>query len=268
MVPKLNKFRKHLGKLTKGEKDDAIFGLVEAALKREDINAAISEVRRIKNDYYLFLGVRSIVKKIVQLAKKSINKFGSVLKHEKEAFREYLKELVILANSITEERLRAIVFADIAIAFYLIDESLEGDLALRTSLDLAEKLKDDDVTFEIVYSLVENDLLEKAAYAMSLVRNRKKLDVILSYMALHLYKEGREDDAAKVITHIQSDFHKVMALWKMAEFESKRDKKKAEEILKKAMELLKDIENPVLRFEAFVKIAELQEELAGRFRFS
>jgi len=52
------------------------FGLVEAALKRGDISAAISEVRRIKNDYYLFLGLRSIVRRIIQLAKESIDKFG------------------------------------------------------------------------------------------------------------------------------------------------------------------------------------------------
>lgn len=130
---------------------------------------------KLKNDYYLFLGVRSIVRRIIQLAKESIDKFGDVLKHEN--------------------------FADIAIAFYLINESLEGDLALKTSLDIAEKLQD-DVVFEIVYSLIESNLLEKAGYAMNLVKNRKKLDIILSYLALHLYKEGREEDAAKAIAHI------------------------------------------------------------------
>ncbi|MBO8174670.1 MAG: hypothetical protein H0Z18_05375 [Thermococcus sp.] len=267
MVLKFDKFKKHLEHISKGEKDEIIFGLIEAALKRGDIAAAISEVRRIKNDYYIFLGVRSIVRKIIQLAKKSLEKFGDVLKHERTSFREYLKELVILANSITEERFRAIVFADIAIAFYLIDESLEGDLALKTSLDIAEKLQDDDVVFEIVYSLIESNLLEKAGYAMNLVRNRKKLDIILSYLALHLYKEGKEEDAAKVIAHIQSDFHKVMALYKIAEFEAERDIEKATAILKRAIELSENIKNAVLKFEAFVKLTELQDELVGKFRF-
>jgi len=271
MVSAFKKIKLYLKGLLRGEeqenRDDILLGIVEAALKREDIAGAINELKRIKEDYYLFLGVRITVRKIIEIIQRKMPRLGKLPKHERTHFIKYLKDLIVLANSVTKERLRALLFVDIAIAFYLIDESLEGDLALKTSLDIAEKLQDDDVVFEIVYSLIESSLLEKAGYAMNLVRNRKKLDTILSYLALHLYKEGKEEDAAKVIAHIQSDFHKVMALYKIAEFEAERNKEKATAILKRAIELSENIKNAVLKFEAFVKLTELQDELVGKSRF-
>ncbi|NJE07562.1 hypothetical protein E3E31_03320 [Thermococcus sp. M39] len=258
----------YLNDILRGEsqetRDNVILEIVEAALKRGNIASAIEELKRMKDDYYIFLGVRITVRKIIETIKGLISKFGEVPKTNKEIFINYLRDLIVLANSVMKERLRALLFADIAIAFYLLDESLEGDLALKTSLDLAEELKDDDVTLDIVYSLMEINLLEKAAYAMNLVRNRKKLDVILSHLALQLYKEGREENAARVIENIQSEFHKVMAIYKIAEFEAKRDKNKALELLKKAEEVVDKIDNPPLRFEAFVKLTELQDELMGK----
>lgn len=58
-----------------------------------------------------------------------------------------------------------------------------------------------------------------------------------------------------------------MALYKIAAFEAERNKEKASAILKKAMDLSENIKNAVLKFEAFVKLTELQDELMGKSRF-
>ncbi|WP_456453550.1 hypothetical protein [Thermococcus sp.] len=244
------------------ERDSDRIEVIEELVNQWEFKEALKELDRVKLVPNMFLGLRVIVRGVLTAVKESM-KEGKLNEDIRKALVDYVESLIPIANGITNLRLKALAFADISVAFYMLDENLKSDLALKTALNIATEIGDDDITVEIVKTLIDRGILAKAAYAMNLVRNRKKLDLILSQLAVMFYASGEQEKAEVTLQHIESRFHRANALYYMASIEASRDQEKALRLLDAAFRIVEEIENPVLRFEMFLKLTELKSKITG-----
>ncbi len=239
------------------ERDSDRIEVIEELVNQWEFKEALKELDRVKLVPNMFLGLRVFVRGILA-AIKELQREGKLKEDLRKAMVGYVESLIPIANGITNLRLKALAFADISVAFYMLDENLKSDFALKTALNIATELGDDDITVEIVKTLIDSGILTKAAYAMNLVRNRKKLDLILSQLAVMFYASGELEKAEVTLQHIESRFHRANALYYMASIEASRDQEKALRLLDTAFKIVEEIENPVLRFEMFLKLSDLK----------
>ncbi len=244
------------------ERDSDRLEAIENLVNYWEFKEALKELKKIKLAPNIFLGIRIIIDGILSAIRESIE--DGVLREElRKVFVKYIEDIIPIANEIGNLRLKSLAFADISVAFYMLNENLKSDLALKTALNIASDIGDDDLLVEIVKALIDRGLLKKAAYAIKLVRNRKKLDVILSQLAVMFYSSGEFEKADLTLQHIESPFHKATAFYYMASVEASRDKEKALALLDSAFKILDEVQNPILKFELFLKLVDLKSSLTG-----
>ncbi|MBP1912750.1 hypothetical protein [Thermococcus stetteri] len=138
---------------------------------------------------------------------------------------------------------------------------LEGDFALKAAINLA--LDHPDILRDILFTLIKFELLQKAAYAMKLVKEPEKLDVVLSHLAEVFYERGDIERALAVISHITSNFHRAVTLMHLAQLEENRDRERALQLIESAIKIAEKIEDPDARFELMLKLHDLKHEIMG-----
>jgi hypothetical protein len=150
----------------------------------------------------------------------------------------------------------------LAVLFYHLQDDLNGDMALRTAIDLS--LNHPNILKEVIMNIINRGFLDKAAYAMKLVKDPEKLDTILVQLAEMFYREGKIEKATMVLKHITSPFHKAMALYQIASIVAERDRDEASKILNLAFKIAEKIPDPNSRFEVSMKLYELSGKLEGK----
>ncbi len=167
-------------------------------------------------------------------------------------------------NSLSNPHYRALLLGDLAVLFYLLNDEFNGDLAVKTAINLAGDRA--DIIRDVLMILINSNLLKKAGYAMKLVRDPpEKLDVVLAHLAEIFYREGGDvEKVAPILDHISSPFHRAMALYYMAQIESERDRDTALKILTAAFKVAEKIEDPETRFEVMLKLYDLKNSLLGQ----
>ncbi|NJE01861.1 hypothetical protein [Thermococcus sp. JdF3] len=257
---KLDEFFKSLGGRENKKSDLEILDEIEDSLKEGNIDHAILLLRDISKEHNLFLALRMVLREILSTGNLTGNKSGAIPPNEAEV-RSRIKELTILVNTILNPLHRAVLMADIAIAFYKINDDFSGDMTLKAAIDLA--INSTNILKEIILGLVNHGLLDKAGYAMNLVKDPEKLDVVLAQLAEKLYREGDLEKATRVLKHITHPFHKAMALYSIALIEADRNREDAKKILEVAFKVAEKINDPHARFEVNMKLYDLKHTLEG-----
>ncbi len=224
---------------------------IEELLDAGEIESAIAELEGIRKDENLYVGAKMIVKHLV----------NSELPPEEVV--GYLKTLIPIVNSLSSWRYRATLLADIAMAFYRVGDDLNGDLALKTAINLAYN-SGEEVLVEILRELIRNGLIEKGAYAFSLVKDRKRIDFLLSQLAEFFYLYEDYEKVQKVLNAIEDPFYRTITLYRLALLEAPRDRDKALALLEKAIDNAEKIENRHARLELLIKLNDLKAELTGK----
>lgn len=219
-----------------------------------DFRSAIEEAESLKTERNRFLAVRLILREILKRLEGEDEK--------PEDVEAVLQNLVPLINSLTNPRHRALLTADLALILYYLGDQFKGDLSLKAAINLATG--HDDVLIDIVRELVRRGLLEKAAGALRLVKDRDKLDSVLVTIAEIFYRMGEVEKAKKVVKHIRNPFHKAMALYYLALVEAPRDNNTAMVLVDAAIKVAEGIENPDARFELMMKLYDLKASLEGK----
>ncbi|AJC72165.1 hypothetical protein X802_08325 [Thermococcus guaymasensis DSM 11113] len=223
---------------------------IDELLDAGEIEGAIAELEKIRKDENLYVGAKMIVKHL----------FNSELSPNEVV--GYLKTLIPIVNSLSSWRYRATLLADIAMAFYRVGDDFNGDLALKTAINLAYN-SGEEVLVEILRELIRNGFLEKGAYAFSLVKDRKRIDFLLSQLAEFFYLYGDYEKVQKVLSAIEDPFYRVITLYRLALLEAPRDRDKALALLEKAIDNAEKIENRHARLELLIKLNDLKAELTG-----
>jgi len=237
----------------KGKRPDTeVLTEIEDRLLVDDVPGAIALLEELEKEQNVVIAVRMILRKILRLKESS---------DEDINFVPLLKGLVPYINGIKNERYRALLLGELAMGFYLVGAELEGDFALKASINLA--LKHPDVLRDIIMGLINAGLFPKAGYAMKFVRDKEKLDVVLVHLAEVLYERGDIEKALAVIGHITSNFHRAVALLYLAQSEKDRDLEKALQFVDWAIKLAEKIEDPDARFELMLKLYDLRHEIMG-----
>jgi len=239
------------GKKEEGQKDDTILEELEEAVFEGDLFRAVQLADGIKKDGNLFLALRLILSRVNELEDDS--------KMDKSKLTALLREIIPRVNSINSERYRALLFGDLAVAFYHIGDEFSADFALKTALNLASGHP--DVIRDILKRLVDEGLLPKASYALRMVKDRKTLDLILAYIAERLYLEGKKKNALVVVENIASPFHRAIALHNIALLE--KDKEVALKLIGRAIEEAGKIKDPEARFELMIKLHDTMYRIKG-----
>jgi hypothetical protein len=238
----------------KKKSDKEILEEIERDVNTREITRAIKLLDGIKSPVNLFISIRLILNGIEEIAKES-NEAG------REELRVYLRELIPYINGIPSERLRASLLGDLARTFYLLNDEFNGDLALKVAINLASNYP--DLLRDILISLVENNLIEKASYAFKLVRKKEVLDQIFVYLAEKLYQTGDEKTSIQVINNISDPFHRATAFYYLAMIEENKDRDKAIEFTKRAIEEAEKIKEPETRLELLLKLTDYLHTLRG-----
>ena len=218
-----------------------------------DFEKAIEEADSIETERNRFLAARLILREILKRLESEEDKL--------EGVEGILESLVPLINSLTNPRHRALLTADLALILYYLGDELKADLSLKTAINLATG--HDDVLIDIVRELVRRGLLEKAAGALKLVKDRDKLDSVLVTLAEIFYRMGDVERAKKAVKHIRNPFHKAMALYYLALVEASRDKAAAMALVDAAIKVAEGIGDPDARFELMLKLYDLKASLEG-----
>jgi len=238
----------------KGKRPDTeVLAEIEDRLLVDDIPGAIALLEELEKEQNIVIAVRMILRKILRAKEAEDGQEGR--------FVPLLKGLVPYINGIKNERYRALLLGELAMGFYIIGAELEGDFALKASINLA--LNHPDVLRDIIMGLINAGLFPKAGYAMKFVKDREKLDVVLVHLAEVLYERGEEEKALAVIGHITSNFHRAVALLHLAQFEKDRNREKALQFVDWAIKLAERIDDPDARFELMLKLYDLRHELLG-----
>lgn len=238
----------------KGKRPDTeVLTEIEDRLLVDDIPGAIALLEELEREQNVVIAVRMILRKILRMRESEEN--------AEIRFVPLLKSLVPYVNGIKNERYRALLLGELALGFYVIGAELEGDFALKASINLA--LEHPDILRDIIMNLINAGLFPKAGYAMKFVKDREKLDVVLVYLAEVLYERGEEEKALAVIGHITSNFHRAVALFHLAEFEKTRNREKALQFVEWAIRIAERIEDPDARFELMLKLYDLRHEILG-----
>jgi len=221
---------------------------IEDRLFVNDIAGAVELLEEIEKEQNVVMAVRMILREVTTKARDGKNSLVPVL-----------RRLLSHINGVKNERYRALLLGQLAVGFYTVGAELEGDFALRASINLA--LNHPDVLRDIIMGLINAGFLPKAGYAMKFVKDREKLDVVLVHLAEVLYERGEEEEALAVIGHITNNFHRAVALLHLAQ--SERNGEKALQFVEWAIKLAEKIEDPGARFELMLKLYDLKHELRG-----
>ncbi|NJE42432.1 hypothetical protein [Thermococcus sp. GR6] len=233
---------------------------IEECLKMKEIDKALEQIKNLEKEHNIFLALRMVIRSIVEQLDEG-EQTGTLNEEDVSRTRERIKETIPVVNALFNPRYRALLMADLAILFYRLDDELNGDIALRTAINLAEN--HDDIIREILMNLIRLGLLDKAGYAMKMVREPEKLDVVLVHLAEMFYRTGEEEKAKLIIKHIASPFHKAMALYYIASIEGTQNREEALRILEEAFKMAEKVEDPDARFELMLKLYDLKHSLLG-----
>ena len=255
---KLDEFFRSLGERKKKSELEVLED-IENALRMGEIDNAIELTGELGSESNLFLALRMLLRSIRERLQEAREK-GEL--DELERMKERVKELIPTVNSLLNPRYRALLLGDLAVLFYLLNDELNGDIALRTAINLARNSA--DIIRDILMELINSGLLKKAGYAMKMVREPEKLDVVLVHLAEMFYRAGDVEKARLIIEHISSPFHRAMALYYLAEIEGKRNRDEALKILEAAFRIAEGIEDPEARFEVMLKLYDLKHSLLGQ----
>ncbi|NJE48787.1 hypothetical protein [Thermococcus sp. 9N3] len=237
----------------KGKRPDTeVLTEIEDRLLVDDVPGAIALLEELEKEQNVVIAVRMILRKILRMKESE---------ETEVRFVPLLKQLVPYINGVKNERYRALLLGELAMGFYIIGAELEGDFALKASINLA--LNHPDVLRDIIMGLINAGLFPKAGYAMKFVKDKEKLDVVLVHLAEVLYERGEAEKALAVIGHITSNFHRAVALLHLAQFEKDRDREKALQFVDWAIKLAERIEDPDARFELMLKLYDLRHEISG-----
>ncbi|WP_099210357.1 hypothetical protein [Thermococcus henrietii] len=237
----------------KGKRPDTeVLTEIEDRLLVDDVPGAIALLEELEKEQNVVIAVRMILRKILRMKESEETEVRLV---------PLLKQLVPYINGVKNERYRALLLGELAMGFYIIGAELEGDFALKASINLA--LNHPDILRDIIMGLIDAGLFPKAGYAMKFVKDKEKLDVVLVHLAEVLYERGEAEKALAVIGHITSNFHRAVALLHLAQFEKERDREKALQFVDWAIKLAERIEDPDARFELMLKLYDLRHEIVG-----
>jgi len=228
---------------------------IEEFLSSGDFEAALRELERIKKEENVYVGAVIFVRNL-------LNPSDDVPINRSVAL-EYLTRLLPVINGIENWRYRALALSEVAMAFYLLGDEFNGDLALKSALNLA-RVAGDDILSGILRELIKRGLIEKAAHAFSLVRDRKRIDFLLSQLVEVLYLAGEFEKADAALAHIQDPFYRAIALYNLALVEIGRDKNAALAFVENAIRFAEEIENKNARIELLIKLNDLKAQLTGK----
>jgi tetratricopeptide (TPR) repeat protein len=249
---------KRLEELFRGLEEDKKSDLerienVESLVDMGDFEAAISELGKIKKDENIYVGAKIIIRDLI--------KPNTEL--DRDSILNYLRELIPIINGIGNQRYRALLLFDLAVAFYELGDDFNGDMALKTAINLSYTAGE-DVLFEILKEVIRRGLLEKATYAFSLVKDRKKIDFLLSQLVEFLYLSGDLKKAEKALNKIGEPFYRAVTLYRLALVEIERNNRDAAlKFLEEAIKNAEKIENKHARLELLIKLNDLTAELTG-----
>lgn len=258
---RLDEFFKSLGEKRRKRSELDVLEEIEGLIGIGEIEQAVELVGEIEGESNRFLALRMILRSIMERLtelKRSEGEADTGL----ENMRETVKTLIPLVNSLINPRYRAILLGDLAVLFYHLNDELNGDIALRTAINLAKESA--DIIRDILMGLVNAGLLRKAGYAMKMVREPEKLDVVLVHLAEMFYRAGDVQRAKLIIEHISNPFHRAMALYYLAEVEGERNREEALKILDAAFKIADKVEDPDARFELMLKLYDLKYALLGK----
>ncbi len=229
---------------------------IEGYLDSGDISPAIEAIGYLEKEANIYLALRMILRAIRRRLGEDLSQ------DEVEELHSRVKGLIPIINGVFNTRFKALLMADLAVVLYSLDDELNADIALRTAINLAGG--EADLLRDILQELIHNGLLDKAGYAMKMVSDRSKLDVVLSELAEMFYRANDVEKASKIIEHISSPFHRAMSLANIAELEANRDREKALELLDTAMKLAEAIKDDETRVELGIKLYSIQQEIEGK----
>jgi len=258
---RLDEFFKSLGEKRRKRSELDVLEEIEGLIGIGEIEKAIDLVGEIEGESNRFLALRMILRSIMERLTELKRSEGEA-DTEFENMRETVKTLIPLVNSLINPRYRAILLGDLAVLFYYLNDELNGDIALRTAINLAKESA--DIIRDILMGLVNAGLLRKAGYAMKMVREPEKLDVVLVHLAEMFYRTGDVQRAKLIIEHISNPFHRAMALYYLAEVEGERNREEALKILDAAFKIADKVEDPDARFELMLKLYDLKYALLGK----
>ncbi len=255
---KLDEFFKSLKERRKKRPEVEVLEDIESALRIGDLGQALGLTEEIETETNRFLALRMILRKILDIM---TNPEETAEQQDVQTMGDTVKEIIPLINSVTHRRYRAILLADLAVVLYLLNDELNGDFALKTAINLSQDSP--DVLREILMELIRRGLLRKAGYAMKMVREPEKLDVVLVHLAELFYRAGDPERAKLIMDHISSPFHKAMALYYIASIEGENDRQKALKIIDAAFKVAEQVNDPEARFELILKLYDLKYSLLG-----
>ncbi|WP_297068564.1 hypothetical protein [Thermococcus sp.] len=252
---KLDEFFKPLRR-EKGTSEIEVLEEIEGYLSSGEVFPAVEAINHLEKEANVYLALRMVLRTILRRLREN--------PPQEEVGKLYgtVKELIPLINGIFNSRFKALLLADLAVILYSIDDELNADIALRTAINLAGG--EGDLLRDILRELIYSGLLDKAGYAMKMVRDRGKLDVVLSELAEMFYRAGDVKRATAILKHISSPFHRAITLANISEIEARRDRKKALELLDAAMRLAESINDDETRVELGIKLYSIRQEVEGK----
>ncbi|WP_297520609.1 hypothetical protein [Thermococcus sp.] len=245
----------------RGEKkrsDSAVLEDIEAYLYEGELEKAMNLLKDLEKEHNTFLALRMILR---STAKELGGTEEKPSEGELRRIKDIVRELIPTINGISNRRYRAILLSELAIIFYELNDDLNGDIALKTSLDLAAD--EPDVIRDVLMEFLRRGLMRKVAQAIKMVKDPKGIDVVLARIAENLYISGDEEKALLVTKHITSPFHRALTLYYLGSIEGRRDVKKALNLIDMALKEAEKVENPDARFELILKIYDLKHEILG-----
>jgi len=220
----------------------------------------IDLVGKLEKEQNVFLALRMILKSMAETLGEA-EKHGEISEEERHKTKEILKDLIPIINGISNRRYRAILLSELAVLFYKLDDDLNGDIGLKTAMNLVSD--EPDVVRDILMELLREDLLKKASRALKMIKDTRGFDVVLTRVAENLYLGGKPEKALAVAEYISNPFHRALTFYYLATIEGKRNLKRALEFIERALKEAEMIDNPDARFELILKIYDLKHALLG-----
>ncbi|ASJ06816.1 hypothetical protein [Thermococcus pacificus] len=233
---------------------------IESYLSEGRIDDTIPLLEALGKEHNLYLALRMIIRTITESLDEA-EKNGGLTDYELEKTKERIKNLVPAVNGLFNKRYRALLLSDLAVLLYRLNDELNGDMALRAAINLAGD--EANIVRDILMELIRRGLLDKAGYAMKMVKDPEKLDVVLTHIAEGFYLAGDVEKAMLILRHITSPFHRAMALYYMASIEGQRNREKALKLIDAAFKEAEKVEDPDARFELSLKLYDLKHSILG-----
>ena len=254
----MDKLERFFGRKRKERSDSDVLEDIEAYLYEGGIKEAVDLLENLEKEHNVFLALRMILESMTEKLEGTKEGPGE---RELREIKETAKGLIPTINGISNRRYRAILLSELAILFYKLGDDLNGDIALKTALNLAAG--EPDVIRDMLMELLRRGLLGKVAQAIKIVKDPEGIDVVLTRIAENLYLSGDEERALLVTEHINHPFHRALALYYLGDIEGRRDVKKALNLINMALREAEKVEDPDARFELILKIYDLKHEILG-----